>query len=301
MGTLIAVRTALQKCESEHAALFMSLIENGKLGPYKSKYPTKRSFGSSEADYLILGKIQTPEGLRKSLSAQKLQEICLRDLPEARKYYGERLSYFVPCDSTNNTMNTSKEEAGMRLIHSLTDTGHDATGVITTFPSEALEELSIQNRVPADGLLRESTMTTCTIIPGNTLLPLHHSNEGTTVTTLVTGSVIWIIWPSTDHNLTALQAAYEKTAEDFDAAHLDVARTFEGGLTFVQAEGEGLRIPPLCPMMCLATETSVFVAYSEVTVDSFVSTLQKLPFLKAWLQTEVDGQRKQSDFNASIY
>jgi hypothetical protein len=300
MGTLIAVRTALKNCESKHAALFTSLIENGKLGPYKSKYPAKRDFGSSEADYLILGRTQTPEGLRKSLSAQELQEICLQDLPEARKYYGERLSYFVPCDSANNPIGTSKQEAGMRLIHSLTDISLDAMGVITTFPSEALEKLCIQNRVPAYGLLREPTMTTCTILPSNTLLPLHHSNEGTTITMLMTGSVIWIIWPSTDHNLTTLQAAYKNVVEDFDATHLDVARNFEGGLTFVQAAGEGLRIPPLCPMVCLATGTSVFVTYSEITVDNFVSILQKLPFLKAWFQTEVDGQRKQSDFNASI-
>jgi hypothetical protein len=247
MGTLVAVRTALKNCEPEHAAPFASLMENGKLGPYKSNYPAKRNFGSSKADYLILGKTQTPEGLRKPLSAQELQEICLQDLPEARKYYGERLSYFVPCDLANDSMGMGNEEAGMRLIHSLTDISLDATGVITTFPSEALEKLCIQNRVPTDGLLRESTMTTCTILPSNTLLPLHHSNEGTTVTNLVAGSVIWIIWPSTDHNLTTLQAAYENVAEDFDATHLDVARNFEGGLTFVQAEGEGLRIPPLCP------------------------------------------------------
>lgn len=300
MGTLIAVRAALKMCASEHATLFASLMENGKLGPYRSKNPAKRRFGSSEADYLILGKSQTPEGLRKSLSAQELQDLCLRDLPETRKYHGGRLNYFVPSGATNDIMDTNEKETSMWLIESLTDATLDTTGIIPTFPSEALEELCIQNRVLPDGLLRELTMTTCTILPGNTVLPLHHSNEGMTVTTLLSGSIVWIIWPSTDHNVDTLQAAYENFAQDFDDAHLQVARNLEGGLVFVQAEGEGLRIPPQCPMMGLAARTSVLATYTQVTVENFMSVLQKLPFLKAWFQTEVDGQRKQSEFNTSI-
>ncbi|KAH7090739.1 hypothetical protein FB567DRAFT_520542 [Paraphoma chrysanthemicola] len=250
--------------------------------------------------------MQVPVGLRKTPSPQKLQEICLRDLPEARKHYGDQLVYCprFDADSTDsagagNADATIEEEIALRTINGLTGTDSGGDSTIVTFPSESLEELCSQGYEPPDNLLRAS-MTTCTILPQNTLLPLHHSNEGTTLTTLLSGSVIWIIWPPTNQNVNTLRTAYENFAATFDESKLDVTSELEGGMTFVQTVGDGLRIPPFCAMMCLSTTTSVFATYSSITVEDFISTLHKLPLLRAWFQTELNGARKQADFNASV-
>ncbi|KAF1851992.1 uncharacterized protein K460DRAFT_362764 [Cucurbitaria berberidis CBS 394.84] len=94
--------------------------------------------------------------------------------------------------------------------------------------------------------------------------------------------------------------AYESFSEDFDKAKLDVTHELEGGIIFVQNEGECLCIPPFCPMMSFATKTSVLGTYSTITYDNYISMLRKLPLLKAWFTTELAGERKQSEFNCAM-
>jgi len=304
MTSLIGVRTALQASGSGNAALLTSLMDAGKLAPYKSKEASKRKLGLTGADnlwYPSLGKKQAPAGLGK-LSTKQIQEICLRDLPRTHDYYGERLVYFSQSGTSGEAGEMSAEDAGMQTINGLTDTNLAATETVVTFPSESLEDICSQGRAIPENLLR-AAMTTCTVLPNGTLLPLQHSNEGTTITTLLSGSIAWIIWPPTDHNIRTLQTAYGNYAEDLDETKLDVANDLEGGMIFVQTEGDGLRIPPFCPMMSLALKTSVLATNSQVTVDNYISMLQKLPLLKAWYQihqNEKDGNPMLSSFNASI-
>jgi hypothetical protein len=299
MTSLVAVRAALKISDSQHATTFRSLMDTGRLVPYKSKEKARQKLGSKAVDYPTLGKKQTPSGLRKPHSDKKLQEMCLRDLPEAREYFGDRLLYFAHSGDADSSVRPSDDVAGLQTINSLTDVELAATGTIVTFPSETLETLLIQDWEAPANLLRAS-MATCTVLPNNTLLPIHHSNESTTITTLLSGSIVWIIWPPTDHNLRTLQTAYEHSAEDLDESKLTIADSLEGGTIFVQTEGDGLRLPPFSLMTGLATTTSVLATYSHVTVENFISMLQKLPLLKAWFHTEVEGGRKQTEFNASV-
>ncbi|KAF2036196.1 hypothetical protein EK21DRAFT_106299 [Setomelanomma holmii] len=298
MTSLVAVRTALKATDSEHAALFTSLLDNGKLVPYKSKDSVRRKLGLTEADYPSLGKKQAPVVVRNPPSLEELRDICARDFPEAREYFGGRLIYLTKSGSASE-IDATEETAGMWTINNLTNADAAPNSSIVTFPSEGLDELCDQGYVPPENVIHEA-MTTSLILPRSTLLPLHHSNEGTTVTTVLSGSVIWTIWPSTNRNLRFLQTAYENYAETWDESRLDIAGHLEGGMAFVQTERDGLRIPPFCIMLCLSTTTSVLATYSHVTIKEFLSMLQKLPFLRAWFPTEVDGTRKQADFNASF-
>ncbi|KAH8730381.1 hypothetical protein GQ44DRAFT_823135 [Phaeosphaeriaceae sp. PMI808] len=299
MTSLVGVRTALKLSGTEHAATLTKLVDSGKLVPYKSKEGARQRFGLEDGDYPSLGKKQSPASLRDIFSPKKLQEMCLRDLPEAREYFGSRLNYFFQSDPADNSAETEQIDAGTRTILNLTNTDPETTQTIVTFPSETLEQLCAKDWEPPENHLRAS-VTTCTVLPDNTLLPLYHSNEGTTVVTLLTGSLIWIIWPSTSHNLRTLQTAYEGYTENVDETTLDVAHDLEGGMTFVQGEGDGLRIPPLCPIICLSTKTTVLATYSEITVDDFLDLLPKLSLLNAWFQTERDGRRKQAEFNVAF-
>jgi hypothetical protein len=297
--SLNAVRAALKSSQSEHAAHFTSLIDSRDLSPYKSKDIAKRKLGSDGTEYPTLGKLQSPSGLRKPQSLKDLQEICLRDLSEARKHFEDRFLCFLPSRGTDYPTVESNVDAGMHTIDTLTDPKLGVADTVVSFPSRTLDELCNEDWSLPENCLH-AAMTTCTVLPKNTNLPLQHSNEGTTVTTLLSGSIIWGIWPPTLKNIRTLQVAYERFAENYDDAKLDVAGDLEGGLTFVQGEGDGLRIPPFSIMMGLATTTSVLATRTHVTSEDLVSVLEKLPLLQAWFQTEVNGDRKQSEFNASI-
>jgi hypothetical protein len=294
-----AVRTALKSSGSEHAVRFASLMDNRDLTAYKAKEATKRKAGLEDTEYPIIGKMQSPAALRKPQSPKDLQEIWFRDLPEARKNSDDRIVFFAPRGHADHPTATGVEEAGMRTISALNDSQIGAAGSIVTFPSDTLDELCNEDWSPPENCLH-AAMPTCTVLPNNTIIPLSHSNEGTTVMTLLSGSIVWGVWPSTLKNIRTLQTAYENFAKDHDEAKLDVASDLEGGLIFVQGEGEGLHLPPFSFMMGLTISISVLATQSHVTDDDFVSMLEKLPFLKAWFRTEVDGDHKQSQFNASI-
>jgi hypothetical protein len=298
MTSLVAVRAALKVSDSEQVSQFTSLIDGGSVAPYKSKENARSKLGSNGVDYPTLGKKQAPSGLRKAPSLKVLREICLRDLPEARQYLGHRLLCFEQSGNAGDSLELDEDMAGMQTIDSLVDTDVAATGTIVTFPSESLEELWSKDWEAPNNLLRAS-MATCTVLPNNTFLPLHHSNEGTTITTQLSGSVVWVVWPPTDSNLRTLQTAYGNFAEDPEAINLSIAESLEGGMIFAQTEGDGLRLPPFTLIAGLAITTSVLTSQSHVTAEDFIRMLRKLPLLKAWFQTELDGQRKQSEFNAS--
>jgi hypothetical protein len=295
---LKAINAALTASGSEHASLFTSLIDDCKISYYNRRYPDKRNFGPSSANHLVWNTQQTPTGLRK-LSIKEVQEICLRELPQVHESYNEALSCFNLSNAGEDALFTAKVEAGTKLINALTDATSGAAGAVTTFPSETFEDIWDLDWEPPDGYLA-AKMTTCTLLPNDTLLPLQHSNEGTTLTTLVAGSVTWVVWPSTEHNLGVLEAAYDGFAQNFDHAQLDVTGNLQGGMIFPQKEGQTVRLPPHCPMMALATKNSGMVSYTQMTQEDFMATLRKLPLLKAWFQTEIDGARKQSDFNAFL-
>ena len=296
MSSIAAVRTALKSSDSENATLFTSLLEEHKFIPYKSREYAKRKL---RVDYARLGKKQVPSGLRGPQSPKALHDMCLRDLPKARERFGEQLTYFTQPGWSSAEEDMDQEAAGMQTINTLIDAdAGDATTTIVTFPSETLEKMCADGWEPPRNILR-TTMTTCTVLPKDTLLPLHHSNEGTTITTLLSGTIVWIIWPPTAKNMRGLQTMYEIMRERGVENH-NVTFLFEGGMVFVQNQGDALSIPAHSVMMALATSTSVLAAYSEVTVQNFTATLERMPMLRAWFYAEIDGDRKQAEFVASL-
>jgi hypothetical protein len=294
MTSIVAVRAALKSSDSEHASMFTSLQEENKFIPYKSREYSKRRLG---VDYARLGKKQVPSGLRGPHSPKALHDMCLRDLPQAREKVGEQLTYFSQ-PGWSTLEDEDQEATGMQTINTLIDADSGDTTTIVTFPSETLEKMCAGGWEPPQNTLR-TTMTTCTVLPKGTLLPLHHSNEGTTITTRLTGTIVWIIWPPTAKNMRGLQTMYGIMRERGDEKP-NLMFLFEGGMVLVQNEGDGLRIPAHSVMMALATSTSVLAAYSEVTVENFTTTLEKMPMLRAWFQAEIDGNRKQAEFVVSV-
>jgi hypothetical protein len=298
MTSLVAVRAALKVADTDEAALITALIDEAKLAPYKSKELVKQRLGAKDVEFPTFGKKQAPKALRKRHSTSDLQQMCLRELPKMREQFGDKYIFFSQPDSDKASKEMSLEDAGVQTINSLTDSSLDATATVVTIPSETLENQCNEDWEELENLLT-SPITQCMILPSNTLLPLHHNNEGTTVTTLLSGSIVWVIWPPTDKNHRTLQTAYEDLAQG-DQSQVDLATNLEGGIVFVQTAGDGLKIPPFSLMMALSTSTSLLATSSEVTVENFISQLQKLALLKAWFQTELDSNRKQAEFRVVL-
>lgn len=297
---LTGVRAALKASECPDAAIFTSLLDGGSLMPYKSVETARQKYASHNVEYPGFGRDQAPAAFRPAQSSKDLRDICLRDLPEAREDFGNRLQYLVSHDKHEVPEDANHEQDWMQTINALVGDNTTTPKMVVMFPSDTLEMMWDQTSWTPPENFMYWAQTTCNVLPTNTMLPLHHSNEGTTITTLLAGEVVWVVWPPTAKNLDIFESAYKKFAEDFDETKLDVASDLEGGVTFVQTVGDGLRIPPFLLMMGLSTSTSVLASGTQVTINDFISMLSRLSLLKAWYQTEIDGVEKQSRFIASI-
>jgi hypothetical protein len=293
MTTVVAVREILQNLSSNHAKLFMSLVENGKNSPYRCSKTIKQQFGPSALDFPTLGKRFSPFATSTLPSAEELRLGCLQDAQDAKIFPG------VSSSAINASCTTDyQQEPKLQSMDDIFDT-QSSTPAVLSFPSPYLESFCQEEDKMSETVLRESMMT-CMMFPNDTLLPLQHSNEGMTYATLLSGSVIWVMWPSTEYNIETIQSVYEKLARGSEHAWVEAVGELQGGVFFKQLQGECLRISPLCPMICLSTEASMLATYSVLDAHELVSTLRRLPFLKMWFKTETDGERKQDEFNSAM-
>lgn len=300
MTTLTAIRAALQGSASEHAAFFASLLDKGQLTTWKSLSSSARQFGAGENDCVNFGKKQSSFGTQKLPTIEELQEICIRDLINKRTLCEDLLAEIALRNRTQGAEHVDDETA-IHFINNLVDTTSDATRGVLTFPSEALHEWCNKGLPIPENILR-TAMTKCTILAGNTFLPLQYTNEGTTITTLLSGTLVWTIWPSTPHNLSTLETAYRNYAQDSSETHLATALpALQNGIVFVQEPGEGIRIPPLCPILCLSTTNApaILSTSSQFTVPHFLNTLHHLPLLQTFYAATSDAHAF-SEFKASL-
>jgi hypothetical protein len=293
MTTVVAVREILQGLGSSHAKLFESLVENGTNSPYRCSKMTKQRFGPSEFDFPSLGKRHSPFDASTLSSAEELWSRCLQDAKDS-KVLPDLFSFERSATCATDPEKESELQSGQDLVDI-----HAPPPAVLSFPSPYLEDLCQGGDDGPETVLRESMMT-CMMLPDDTLLPLQHSNEGMTYTTLLSGSVIWVMWPSTEHNVAVIQSVYDSIARGLEDAWVQAVHELQGGVFFKQTQGECLRISPLCPMICLSTEASLLATHSILDAHELVSTLRRLPFLEMWFKTEVDGERKQSEFNSTM-
>jgi hypothetical protein len=293
MTTLVAVRETLQNLNSNHAELFMSLVENGKNAPYRCSKTIKQQFGPSDLDFPTLGKRLSPFATSTLPSAEELRLGCLQDAQDAKIFSGVSSSAMNAGSTTDY-----QKEPKLQSMGDIVD-AQSSTPATLSFPSPYLESFCQEEDKLPETVLRESMMT-CMMFPDDTMLPLQHSNEGMTYATLLSGSVIWIMWPSTKYNIEIIQSVYEKLARGSEHVWVEAVGELQGGIFFKQIQGECLRISPLCPMICLSTEASMLATYSVLDAHELVSTLRRLPFLKMWFKTETDGEQKQNEFNSAM-
>ncbi|KAG9205227.1 hypothetical protein G6514_008804 [Epicoccum nigrum] len=292
LTSLVAVRNALQKPPSQHTPFFLSLVDNGKNRPYRARPEVRLSFGQYESDHPGLGKKLSPFETSKLPSEEAIRTLLIDDLQAIR-----RKSSLEDGNATQPpTDTTGLADDELALLNGLADPDAEIEGAhILSFPSPSLDEICSDSKFQYDDQIRE-TMTVATVLPRDTLLDLQHSNEGTTFTTLLLGTIVWFVWPPTKHNLSILQKFYEDLTTEPHDTRTHAANKLEGGVSFVQSTGEAVRVPPFCLVLCLSLKTSVLATYSVVTHTQLASMLSKLPLLVAWFETETDGESKRKDF-----
>ncbi|KAJ4983798.1 hypothetical protein SVAN01_10718 [Stagonosporopsis vannaccii] len=254
--TFVKMRAALNKALSQHTPFLISLIDNGKNYPHSCRPAVRLAFGRNERDFPGLGKKVSPFH-SKLPSFEVLQGLLVNDLQAVK---------------------ADEHDEEPKLLSYLINGNPVTSDAVFGFPSPSLIDICGDAKVEYDNVLQES-MAIATVLPAATLLSLQHSNEGTTFTSLLSGSVVWI---------------------RSDRTKMDICDQLHGGVCLVQSTGRTLRIPPFCSMVCLSLEASIFATYSVVTADQLADMMGKLPLLLAWLKTEIDGERKKMEFVTAL-
>lgn len=277
-------------------------MDAGRLSPYKNNAGSapKRLFDASNAAYPQIGKRISSVDASKIPDLEELQELCLRDVQATRVDYADGTAYFAPSGLSQGG-NPNDTDYTIDLIKRLKDVDADLERQLNgvAFQGYELEELCEYGYEEPYNNLKTCT-TNGVVLPRHFLQYLSHSDEGTTTITLLAGSLVWVVWPPTDHNLSVLKTVYETFFSDFIAGNYQVLEQLEGGIIFIQEKGEGLRLPPFCPILNLPLQTAVLASYSDLTVENFLSMLPKIPLMDAWYKTELSGETKHSAFNASL-
>jgi hypothetical protein len=300
LNTLTAVRAHLKKHPSSpHIPQLTSLIENGKNSPLKCIPRIKVLFGPTEDSFPNLGKKFSPfTALKEQPTLEVLRSMLLK---EAKAASEEGEVVFVSRPFVEGDETFDREEAAKELIENLADPNYEGNGFVPSLLCPKLDVMTEKTKESVVGSMEVMAMA-CSVFPKNTLIPLQHHNETTSYSSLLAGSILWIVWPPTSHNLNLLHRAYDTFSVDKDEEKLNInaADQLVGGVIFVQSAGEGLRIPPYCLILGLATQTALMAKYCILSAPQFVSMLGKLPFLESWWEIEVDGDKKRNDFGRAL-
>ncbi|KAF2016961.1 hypothetical protein BU24DRAFT_490222 [Aaosphaeria arxii CBS 175.79] len=296
-NTLVAVRTRLLMSKSPVAKSLLDLIENKEIGPLKSFSSVVRdSYGPTE---LYFPKLNRSMAILTTVPSQEdLHDIIRRKFESHDNKLGSSSASLSDPGATSSQFLIS-EGALASLRHS---SGYLATDIV--LPNMIVEEIQEKCTPEKRGLRHANELftvpTTVSILPQDATLGLQHNTEAFTYSTLLSGSMVWMIWPPTEHNLATLRNAYDAFAKTHDQDSFKILEKFEYGVTFVQKAGDGLRIPPFTPMLALTMEPCVLAKYQVITKDSFFACLEKLPLYMSYWATEPLGAQMKAEFGRGI-
>ncbi|PVI05940.1 hypothetical protein DM02DRAFT_667936 [Periconia macrospinosa] len=282
-----------------YSRLLRELVTTNANSPLKCTPKTAGRFGS----VMVTLTKQSPfrYTLKTVSTPARVRDVLLNEL-ETHKEKDPSARFCCP-HINDSTDAMSDEDTAKHLINQLPHPTFTAPHCIPDLPCPYLDGISSFPEDDTCSFPAIQTMLSTSVLPAGTPIPLQHQNESTAYCTLLVGSIVWMVWPPTRENLTALQTAYDSCSANPSSAGSildETAKRLIGGVTFVHNVGEVMRLPPFCIILGQAMKMSAVCKYSVVDASRIVPTLKMLPFIRSWWLMDGAGIERRTKFGSAL-
>ncbi|KAH6618554.1 hypothetical protein C7974DRAFT_400355 [Boeremia exigua] len=163
----------------------------------------------------------------------------------------------------------------VELLNNVANPHYSKPGSILHMHSPSFERLcQYKTEWPSDGMLDVSDVAMA-VTPATDAQDMEYCDRYI-LSTLLSGSKVWLTYPPLDANLAALQAEFEATVDNAARHTLDNLSRFQHGIAFTQRAGQILVLPPFWIAVNLTTQTSVSCAYHIATAALFPERIKNI-------------------------
>lgn len=192
----------------------------------------------------------------------------------------------------------SLEKDARALVGLLTNIGnphYSKPGSIRGMHSPTIEDLCTHKADWAlDGMLGASQVTVA-VTPADDVQDMEYF-EYYILSTLLTGTKVWFVYPPIQDNLAALQNEHRAMLTKTELFAMDHAATFQHGIALIQRAGEAVILPPFWTATSISTQASVSSSYRISTAMVFPDRIKHIAdFLvnhQLWYVGSDQGQRR---------
>ncbi|KAF2107335.1 hypothetical protein BDV96DRAFT_606661 [Lophiotrema nucula] len=270
------VTSVLNECKSAGTNYLAKLLHQGHIEVLDKETNAKyrKMYGGGDWDVPVLAGHKSFPWARSVPSTEEVQYMIKTDMCTTGSY---RLW-------PTATIGESQVEAA-RLVTGITEPKFQGQGhSIRNLIAPSLDSWPASNSLAeweGDGVLRQSTFQ-ATVMPSKGLIDIVH-HEQWTVSTLMTGTRVLLVFGPTKKNLDKLRAHYDQLAGDAQLNTWNMINDLEGGIAFVQQAGETAYIAPFCCFASFSIPTSTSAErYITIAANKYLMRLQNLPVYLAW-------------------
>lgn len=166
------------------------------------------------------------------------------------------------------------QHVASELVAHLHESRYSKPGSIYHLKSPKLGESAEFQKWYEDGMFGVTPFY-ITVMPANDSTDLDH-HETWTLSTLLSGLRLWMVFAPTAHNLTLLRTKYQKDCDSEDVSCWGFIEEMEGAIAILQRPSQTLYIPPFCPHAVFNIETSVSAAYRIITATKLILRLRNI-------------------------
>lgn len=284
LWSLDPVVAELQLCPAMRAMQIEQLMIPGRMSYLDSATgAVSRKFGEDyTASSLDMPKVPTlkPAKDPHNMFPRSLQRLLRKDdswLDEAQFYPPLGPPLCLPMENEKVIKKIARN-----LVDGLDDVYNMRYATTLTFRSPTLDRyVKPLASTPDDkSPLLQAPMNTASIMHCGALLPLEASAlVSSSEIHLLTGIRVYIVYPPIPHNMTVVQKYYTDLSQRLAVDHVGVCEALKNGITFVQRPGQIVTIPPYCPTVVFATETSAAITVRARCKEGLLLRLKHLELL----------------------
>lgn len=237
---------------------FYSLDEK-QLGPLRK---AGTIFHRSEWNSPILND-QLP--FENTLNTKQIKGVLLNEIA------GKDIHHFSPTRGSPE----KDAQAIVELLNNISNPHYSKPGSILCMNSPTFERLcTCKAEWPSDGMLGVSEVS-IDVTPADDIQDMQYY-DNYTLSTLLTGTKIWFVYPPLQHNLTSLHTEYKAMLVNTEMFAMDQAAKFQHGIAIIQRAGQAVVLPPFWTAISVSTQSSVSASYHIATAMVFPDRIKYL-------------------------